>query len=138
MPCAKVMGEGRGRPGAFRPNSIVNISGMSFGALSGPAVEALNRGAELAGCLQNTGEGGLSSHHRQGGELVFQIGTAYFGCRDEQGRFDLARLKDLVASAPVRALEVKLSQGAKPGLGGLLPAAKVSSEIASTRGIPIG
>ena len=91
---------------------------MSFGSLSGTAVEALNRGAALAGCLHNTGEGGLSPYHRHGGELVFQIGTAYFGCRDEHGRFDLARLKDLVAGAPVRALEIKLSQGAKPGLGG--------------------
>jgi glutamate synthase domain-containing protein 2 len=138
VPCAKVLGAARGRPGAFRPDSIVNISGMSFGALSGAAIEALNRGAELAGCLQNTGEGGLSPHHRHGGELVLQIGTAYFGCRDEQGRFDLGRLKDLVASAPVRAIEVKLSQGAKPGLGGLLPGAKVSAEIAATRGIPEG
>src|SRR3954449_6528999 len=138
VPCAKVMGAARGRPGAFRPDSIVNISGMSFGALSGPAVEALNRGAELAGCLQNTGEGGLSPHHRHGGELVFQLGTAYFGCRDEHGRFDLARLRDLVAGAPVRALEIKLSQGAKPGLGGLLPGAKVSREIAEARGVPEG
>jgi hypothetical protein len=94
---------------------------MSFGSLSGRGVEALNRGAALAGCLHNTGEGGLSPYHRKGGELVFQIGTAYFGCRDGDGRFDLARLKDLVASAPVRALEIKLSQGAKPGLGGVLP-----------------
>ena len=99
----------------------MNISAMSFGSLSGAAVEALNRGAALAGCLHNTGEGGLSVHHRHGGELVFQIGTAYFGCRDEHGRFDLQRLKDLVAGAPVRALEIKLSQGAKPGLGGVLP-----------------
>ena len=136
VPCAKVLGEARDRRDAFRPDSIVNISGMSFGSLSGPAVEALNRGAELAGCLQNTGEGGLSRHHRHGGELVFQIGTAYFGCRDERGRFDLERLKDVVAGAPVRALEIKLSQGAKPGLGGLLPAAKVSAEIAAARGVP--
>jgi glutamate synthase domain-containing protein 2 len=101
-------------------------------------VEALNRGAALAGCLQNTGEGGLSRHHRHGGELIYQIGTAYFGCRDEQGRFDLARLKDLVVGAPVRALEIKISQGAKPGLGGVLPGAKVSAEIAATRGVPEG
>jgi glutamate synthase domain-containing protein 2 len=138
LPCAKVMGAGRGRPGAFRPASVVNISGMSFGSLSANAVAALNEGAALAGCLQNTGEGGLSPYHRRGGELVFQIGTAYFGCRDDRGRFDLARLKDLVAAAPVRALEVKLSQGAKPSLGGLLPAAKVSAEIAETRGIARG
>lgn len=101
-------------------------------------MEALNRGAQLAGCLQNTGEGSISPYHRCGGELVWQIGTGYFGCRDERGRFDLARLKDAIAQAPVRALEVKLSQGAKPGLRGLLPAAKVSPEIAATRGIPVG
>jgi glutamate synthase domain-containing protein 2 len=111
---------------------------MSFGSLSGAAVEALNKGAALSGCLHNTGEGGLSRHHRHGGELVFQIGTAYFGCRDEDGKFDLERLKDLVAGAPVRALEIKLSQGAKPGLGGVLPAAKVSAEIAGTRGVREG
>jgi glutamate synthase domain-containing protein 2 len=138
LPCAKVLGRARGRRGAFRPNSVVNISGMSFGSLSGPAVTALNRGAKLAGCMQNTGEGGLSEHHRQGGDLVFQLGTAYFGCRDDQGRFDLAQLRDLVASAPVRAIEIKLSQGAKPGLGGLLPGAKVSRAIAEARHIPFG
>ncbi|MEU9507937.1 FMN-binding glutamate synthase family protein [Micromonospora sp. NPDC048170] len=136
LPCAKVLGAARGRARAFRPGSVVNISGMSFGSLSGNAVEALNRGAAQAGCLQNTGEGGLSPYHRKGGDLVFQIGTAYFGCRDEHGRFSLERLRDLVAGAPVRALEIKLSQGAKPSLGGLLPAAKVSAEIAATRGIP--
>ncbi len=138
LPGAKVLGAARGRRGAFRPDSVVNISGMSFGSLSGNAVEALNRGAALAGCLQNTGEGGVSPYHRGGGELVMQIGTAYFGCRDEQGRFSLPKLQEVVASAPIRALEVKLSQGAKPGLGGLLPAAKVSPEIAATRGIPVG
>src|SRR3712207_3654190 len=111
LPSAKVLGGPRGRARAFRPDSVVNISAMSFGSLSGAAVEALNRGAALAGCLHNTGEGGLSVHHRHGGELVFQIGTAYFGCRDEHGRFDLARLKDLVASAPDKALEVKLKIG---------------------------
>ncbi|MCA0145159.1 FMN-binding glutamate synthase family protein [Blastococcus sp. LR1] len=138
LPCAKVLGAARGRAKAFRPASVVNVSAMSFGSLSGAAVEALNRGAALAGCLQNTGEGGLSAHHRHGGELVLQIGTAYFGCRDEHGRFDLQRLVDLVAGAPVRALEIKLSQGAKPGLGGVLPAAKVSAEIAAARGVPQG
>ena len=138
LPSAKVLGAARGRAGSFRPGSVVNISAMSFGSLSAAAVEALNRGAALAGCLHNTGEGGLSPHHRHGADLVFQIGTAYFGCRDERGRFDLERLKDLVAGAPVRALEIKLSQGAKPGLGGVLPGAKVSAEIAATRGVPEG
>ncbi|MDQ1482953.1 MAG: hypothetical protein QOF35_1029 [Actinomycetota bacterium] len=138
LPCAKVVGAARGRKGAFRPSSVVNISAMSFGSLSGNAIAALNSGAALAGCLHNTGEGGVSTYHRKGGELVFQIGTAYFGCRDEDGRFSLPRLKDLVAQAPVRALEIKLSQGAKPGLGGVLPGVKVSAEIAAARGVPQG
>ena len=138
LPSAKVLGGPRGRRSAFRPKSVVNISAMSFGSLSGPAIEAINKGAKLAGAMHNTGEGGLSSHHRQGGDLVLQIGTAYFGCRDEHGRFDLEKLKDVVASAPVKAIEIKLSQGAKPGLGGMLPAAKISEEIASIRGIPMG
>ena len=138
LPSAKMLGGPRGRTHAFRPSSVVNISGMSFGALSKNAIEALNRGAAGAGCLQNTGEGAISPYHRKGGDLVFQIGTSYFGCRDKTGAFDLARLKDLVASAPVRAIEIKLSQGAKPGLGGLLPGVKVSAEIAEIRGIEAG
>jgi glutamate synthase domain-containing protein 2 len=138
LPSAKVLGAARNRRKAFRPSSVVNISAMSFGSLSGNAIAALNAGAAAADCLHNTGEGGISSYHRRGGELIFQIGTAYFGCRDEEGRFDLARLKDLVEKAPVRALEIKLSQGAKPGLGGVLPAAKVSAEIAAARGVPEG
>ena len=138
LPAAKVLGAPRGRTHAFRPASVVNVSAMSFGALSGKAIEAINRGVALAGAMHNTGEGGLSDHHRKGGDLIFQVGTAYFGCRDDQGRFDLARLKDLVQSAPVKAIEVKLSQGAKPGLGGLLPAAKITEEISRIRGIPLG
>lgn len=138
LPSAKVLGEARARAKAFRPSSVVNISAMSFGSLSGPAVEALNRGAAEAGALHNSGEGGISQHHRHGGDLLLQIGTGYFGCRDEAGRFDLAKLKDVVAGAPVRAIEIKLSQGAKPGLGGVLPAAKVSEEIAEIRGVPLG
>jgi glutamate synthase domain-containing protein 2 len=138
LPSAKVLGGPRDRAGKFRPTSIVNLSAMSFGSLSGRAIEALDRGAAMAGCMHNTGEGGLSPYHRNGADLVFQIGTAYFGCRDDDGRFDLHRLKDLVASAPVRALEIKISQGAKPGLGGLLPAAKVTPQIAEIRGIKPG
>ncbi len=138
LPSAKVLGGPRRRARAFRPASLVNISAMSFGSLSAAAVESLNRGAALAGCMHNTGEGGLSPFHRNGGDLVFQIGTAYFGCRDEHGRFDLRRLQELVAGAPVKAIEVKLSQGAKPGLGGHLPGAKVTSQIAEIRGIPMG
>ena len=138
LPSRKILGERHDRRHAFRPASIVNISGMSFGSLSGPAVEALNRGAAIAGCLQNTGEGGLSVHHQHGGELVFQMGTGYFGCRDQAGRFSMEALAELTAENPVRAIEIKLSQGAKPGIGGLLPAAKVSREIAVTRGIAVG
>jgi glutamate synthase domain-containing protein 2 len=138
LPSAKVLGAPRGRAHQFRPASVANISAMSFGSLSPQAIEALNRGAALAGCLHNTGEGGLSPYHRSGGDLVLQIGTAYFGCRDEDGRFDLQRLKDTVQSAPVRALEIKLSQGAKPGLGGVLPGSKVTEEIARIRGIRPG
>lgn len=138
VPCAKVLGASHGRTGAFRPSSIVNVSGMSFGALSGRAIEAIDRGAAEAHCLHNTGEGGISGHHRQGADLIMQIGTAYFGCRDEHGRFSMEQLVESVNSAPVRALEVKLSQGAKPGLGGLLPGAKVTSTIAAARGIPVG
>jgi glutamate synthase domain-containing protein 2 len=136
LPCAKVLGAARGRRHAFRPDSVVNVSGMSFGSLSGNAIEAINRGAAEAGCLHNTGEGGVSPYHRKGADLVFQIGTAYFGCRDGNGRFSMSKLKELVDSAPIRALEVKLSQGAKPGLGGVLPGPKVSQEIAETRGVP--
>src|ERR687889_2064589 len=136
LPSAKVLGGVRDRRLAFRPESVVNVSGMSFGSLSGNAIEAINRGAAKAGCLHNTGEGAVSQYHRKGADLVFQIGTAYFGCRDEDGRFSLPKLKELVESTPIRALEIKLSQGAKPGLGGVLPAAKVSREIAETRGIP--
>lgn len=138
LPSAKVLGGPRGRRHAFRPQSVVNISGMSFGSLSANAIHALNEGARLVGAMHCTGEGSLSPHHRQGGDLIFQIGTAYFGCRDEDGNFDLEILKEVVASAPVRAIEIKLSQGAKPGLGGMLPAAKISDEIAETRGIPQG
>ena len=82
VPSAKVLGGSRGRRRAFRPDSVVNVSGMSFGSLSGAAVEAMNRGARIAGCLQSTGEGGIAPYHRNGGELVWQIGTGYFGCRN--------------------------------------------------------
>jgi glutamate synthase domain-containing protein 2 len=138
VPSLKVLGGDRGRRQAFRPTSVVNISAMSFGSLSAAAVEALNRGALAAGCLQNTGEGGVAPHHGHGGELVWQIGTGYFGCRNAQGDFDLDRFRETIERYPVRAIEVKLSQGAKPGLGGVLPGAKVTREIAGIRGIPVG
>ncbi|MFG0331409.1 MAG: FMN-binding glutamate synthase family protein [Phycisphaerales bacterium] len=138
IPCAKELGAWRGRKHAFRPTSVVNISGMSFGSLSGPAVEALNRGAGIAGCLHNTGEGGVTPYHQHGGELIWQIGTGYFGCRDRAGRFDLTKFKEVVDANPIRAIEIKLSQGAKPGLGGMLPAKKVTAEIARIRLIQVG
>ncbi|MFT3775496.1 MAG: FMN-binding glutamate synthase family protein [Minicystis sp.] len=137
-PSAKVLGGYRKRKKAFRPTSIVNTSAMSYGSLSAAAVEAINRGVAIAGAMQNTGEGGISDHHRNGGDLIWQIGTGYFGCRDERGRFSMERLLETLATAKVRALEIKLSQGAKPGLGGVLPAAKVTPEIAKIRLIPVG
>jgi glutamate synthase domain-containing protein 2 len=138
IPVAKILGGPRKRKKAFRPQSVINTSAMSFGSLSPRAVEAINRGCKLAGCLQNTGEGGLSPYHRKGGDIIWQIGTGYFGCRDSSGRFSMERFKDTLASAPIRAIEIKLSQGAKPGLGGVLPAAKVTREIADIRGVPLG
>jgi glutamate synthase domain-containing protein 2 len=138
VPCARILGGVRQRAKAFRPGSIVNTSAMSYGSLSGNAVEAINRGVTLAGALQNTGEGGISEFHRKGGDLIWQIGTGYFGCRNPDGTFSLARALETIASAKVRAIEIKLSQGAKPGLGGLLPAAKVTAEVSAIRGIPIG
>lgn len=138
LACAKVLGAARDRRHAFRMASVVNISGMSYGSLGERAVEALNRGAALAGCLQTTGEGGLTPFHAHGGDLVWQIGTGYFGCRDAAGRFDLERFCDVVASHPVRAIEIKLSQGAKAGIGGVLPAAKVTPGIAAFRGVEPG
>lgn len=120
----------------FAP-SIVNISGMSWGALSTPAVQALSRGAALAGCWLNTGEGGLAPYHLEGGcDIVFQIGTAKYGVRTPDGKLDDDRLKALAQNDQIRMFEVKLSQGAKPGKGGILPAEKVNDEIASVRGIP--
>ena len=138
LPAPKVLGAAHRRRHAFRPTSIVNFSGMSYGSLSPPAVEALNRGAALAPCLHNVGEGGLAPAHLHGGELVFQIGTGYFGCRDPDGHFSMERLKERIAEGPVRAIEIKLSQGAKPGLGGMLPACKVTPDIARIRGVPEG
>ena len=119
--------------------SLLNISGMSFGALSAPAVQALSMGAAKAGCWMNTGEGALSKHHLHGGcDIVFQIGTAKYGVRDEEGRLDDSRLAELAAIEQVRMFEIKLSQGAKPGKGGILPGDKVTPEIAEARGIPVG
>ncbi len=121
----------------YTTSSLVNISGMSFGALSGPAVTALSKGAAMAGCWMNTGEGGLSPYHLSGGcDIVFQIGTAKYGVRDETGKLDPEKLKAIAAHEQVRMIEIKLSQGAKPGKGGILPGEKVSEEIAAIRHIP--
>ena len=109
----------------FIARSIVNISGMSFGAISKPAVQALSRGAAKAGCYMDTGEGGLSPYHLEGGcDVIMQIGTAKYGVRDEQGRLSDAKLREIAAHESVRAFEIKLSQGAKPGKGGVCPAAR--------------
>jgi glutamate synthase domain-containing protein 2 len=123
----------------FTARSIVNISGMSYGAISKPAVQALSRGAAAAGCWLDTGEGGLSPYHLEGGcDLIMQIGTAKYGVRDADGRLSLERLREIAAHESVRAFEVKLSQGAKPGKGGVLLGAKVTEEIARIRGILAG
>ena len=131
-----VMGEGYAKQ-PFEARSIVNISGMSFGAISAPAVRSLSRGAAVAGCWMDTGEGGLSPYHLEGGcDIIMQIGTAKYGVRDAQGSLNADRLVEL--SRVVKAFEIKLSQGAKPGKGGVLPAKKVTAEIAQIRGIPEG
>lgn len=138
IPCAKVLGAARKRREAFRPKSVVGVSAMSFGSLSAAAVEAINRGCARAGALHNTGEGGIARHHDHGADLVWQLGTGYFGARDEGGQFDMSRFLDTVGEHQVRAIEVKLSQGAKPGKGGILPGAKCTPEIAAIRGVPPG
>ncbi len=138
-PCAKVMGLHNGRRRPFRPYSIANVSAMSFGSLSANAVKALNMGAREAGCYHNTGEGGLSPYHSTGSDVIFHFGTGYFGVREKDGSFSMDKLVDLVEKNPfVRAIEVKLSQGAKPGKGGILPGKKVTREIATIRGLEMG
>jgi glutamate synthase domain-containing protein 2 len=118
--------------------SLYNISAMSFGALSANAILALNRGAAMGGFAHDTGEGGISRYHRMGGgDLIYEIGTGYFGCRDANGRFDPERFVEQAGLDQVKMIEVKLSQGAKPGHGGVLPAAKITDEIAEARGIPM-
>ena len=130
---------GEDLPHPYTAQSIVNISGMSYGALSRPAVLALSKGASLAGCWMNTGEGGLSPYHLEGGaDIVFQIGTARFGVRDSNGMIDEDKLKEVAKHPQVKMFEFKMSQGAKPGKGGILPGAKVTEEIAKIRAIPVG
>ncbi|WP_134725250.1 FMN-binding glutamate synthase family protein [Paracoccus luteus] len=130
-----------GGPACRQPYSasLYNISAMSFGALSGNAILALSRGAKMAGFAQDSGEGGISRYHREGGgDLIYQIASGYFGCRNDDGSFSPERFAEQAADPRIRMIEVKLSQGAKPGHGGMLPAAKISPEIAEARGIPMG
>ena len=140
LPMAKVLGAARNRPKARRLDSVVNISSMSYGSLSSAAISALNRGARISGCVQGTGEGGLTPYHQQGGGLIWQIGTGYFGCRNDDGTFSRERFAETVAANADQlvGIEIKLSQGAKPGLGGLLPGSKVTKEIAAIRDVPVG
>ena len=131
------IGEGCAKP--YTAKSPFNISGMSYGAISRPAIQALSNGARMAGCWLNTGEGGLSTFHLEGGaDIVFQIGTAKYGVRDENNSLCDDKLRDLAALDQVKMFEIKLSQGAKPGKGGILPGTKVTAEIAKARGIPVG
>jgi glutamate synthase domain-containing protein 2 len=119
--------------------SIFNISAMSFGALSPNAIQALNRGAALGGFAHDTGEGSISQYHRQhSGDLIWEIGSGYFGCRTRDGHFDAEKFAEQAKSAQVKMIEIKLSQGAKPGHGGVLPGAKVTPEIAAARGVALG
>jgi len=142
IPCAKIIGKAHKRKYPFRPYSIINISAMSYGSLSKNAHTALNLGAAMVGCYHNTGEGGLSPYHQKGADVMFHIGTGYFGCgktsKDGQRYFDFETFKTLVLDKypnKVKAIEIKLSQGAKPGKGGVLPAKKNTKEIAAIRGV---
>ncbi|MGH3491790.1 MAG: glutamate synthase-related protein, partial [Sciscionella sp.] len=136
LPVARI-----GGPDCTQPYdmALLNVSAMSFGALSANAILALNGGAKLGGFAHDTGEGGLSEHHLQpGGDLVWEIGTGYFGTRTPDGDFDEQQFKDKAAHSAVKCVSLKLSQGAKPGLGGVLPGPKVNAEIAKVRGVPQG
>jgi hypothetical protein len=136
-PGSVTIGEGCEHP--YTTASLFNISGMSYGALSKPAVLALSMGAKKAGCWMNAGEGAVSPYHLQGGaDIVFQIGTAKNGVRDLEGNLNDDKLRKAAAIAQVKMFEIKMSQGAKPGKGGILPAGKVTEEIAAIRGIPMG
>ena len=128
-------GDGVGKPYDM---SLLNVSAMSFGSLSSNAIVALNEGARRGEFAHDTGEGGLSEYHQQGGDLVWEIGTGYFGARSPDGKFDPDRFTEVSNLDQVKCVSVKLSQGAKPGLGGVMPAAKVTAEIAGIRGVPEG
>jgi len=137
LPCAKLIGASHNRKTPYRPGSIVNISAMSFGSLGRKAVTALNKGAFAANCYHNTGEGGISPYHEYGADLVWQIGTGYFGARDPSGNFSAEEFVNTINKHPnIKMIEIKLSQGAKPGKGGILPKDKITEEISTIRGIP--
>ncbi|MGD9294360.1 MAG: FMN-binding glutamate synthase family protein [Roseobacter sp.] len=130
-----------GGPDCKKPYSasIYNISAMSFGSLSGNAIEALNRGAKMGGFAHDTGEGSVSRYHKMGGgDLIFQVASGYFGCRNDDGSFNPDKFRETAGLEQIKMIEIKLSQGAKPGHGGMLPAAKITEEIAEARGIPMG
>ncbi|MCF8166547.1 MAG: FMN-binding glutamate synthase family protein [Rhodoferax sp.] len=119
--------------------SLFNVSAMSFGSLSGNAIMALNKGAKMGGFAHDTGEGSVSDYHRRyGGDLIWELGSGYFGCRKADGSFDPALFAKVASEPQIKMIEIKISQGAKPGHGGVLPAAKITPEIAKTRGIPMG
>ncbi|MEN3324197.1 FMN-binding glutamate synthase family protein [Mariniflexile soesokkakense] len=139
LPCAKVMGAYHKRKKPYRPASVINVSAMSFGSLSAKAIESLNKGVKIAGAYHNTGEGGLSPYHSHGGDVIFHFGTGYFGVRSDDGGFSMEKIVKLIEVNPfIKAIEIKLSQGAKPGKGGVLPGAKITRELANIRGVEVG
>lgn len=135
LPSAKIIGANRQKP--YRPYSVINVSAMSYGSLSKAAISALNKGSNIAGSYHNTGEGGLSPYHSFGADVCFHFGTGYFGVRNmEDGTFSMEKMKKMVEENPfIKTIEVKLSQGAKPGKGGVLPAKKITKEISEIRGV---
>ena len=136
IPCKKIIGQTNKRKYPYQPQSIINISAMSFGSLGENAITSLNQGAFKSNCYHNTGEGGVSSYHCKGADIVWQLGTGYFGARNEDGSFSIDKFKATVKNnSNIKMIEIKLSQGAKPGKGGILPKQKVTSEIARIRGI---
>ena len=118
--------------------ALLNVSATSFGSLSANAIHALNAGAAMDRCAHETGEGGISPHHLAGGELVCEIGTAYFGARTHNGNFDVQECSEKAWMDPVKMVSLKLSQGAKPGIGGVLPKVKITQEVSEIRGVPRG
>jgi len=137
IPCKKIIGISNNRKNPYQPKSIINISAMSFGSLGENAITSLNQGAQKANCFHNTGEGGVSPYHNTGADIVWQLGTGYFGARNDDGSFSIDKFKKTVQNnSNIKMIEVKLSQGAKPGKGGILPKQKVTPEIAKIRGIP--